>query len=306
MPMTGTLVETIHPAPPYDFALTARASRFYNTLGAFDGSAYWRALRIGQGLALVRLAATGTPDRPAIDVYLMATRGEVDHDALRRHVRRILNLHLDLSGFYDVARRDERLWRVVESLSGLHIFQTETIFEALAITVLEQQISLAAAQRGERWLIEWAGDRIVWNGTAHAVFPPASRLAQASIADLTPTKVTFRRMRTVIDVARMEMENSFERLREQPLDDAYRALVSLSGVGHWTAAWTLARGTGHFIYFGSADVALRAAVNHYVYGQPGRCDAATTDAYFRQFGEHAGLAAYYTLMKWAFDRYATP
>src|SRR5690606_40154913 len=67
---------------------------------------------------------------------------------------------------------------------------------------------------------------------------------------LTPTKVTFRRMRTVIDVARMEMENSFERLREQPLDDAYRALVSLSGVGHWTAAWTLARGTGHFIYFG--------------------------------------------------------
>lgn len=301
--MSTTLLETIYPPPPYDFALTARASRYYNTLGVFESGAYWRALRAGDGLALVKLVSHGTPDRPALDVYLVATRGAVDLQTLRVHVRRILNLHLDLSGFYAIARDDARLWRVVEPLSGLHIFQAETLFEALAITVLEQQISLAAAQKGERWLIGWAGEQIVHNGQTHHVFPAAARLAQATVDDLTPLKVTFRRMRVLMEIARLESENSFERLRDCAPDEAYRALVGLGGVGHWTAAWTLARGTGHFIYFGSADVALRAAVNHYFFGERGRLDPAETDALFSRYGQYAGLAAYYVLMKWAMDRY---
>ena len=54
---------------------------------------------------------------------------------------------------------------------------------------------------------------------------------------------------------------------------------------------------------GSADVALRAAVNHYYHGLPGRADVAVVEQTFAQYGEFAGLAAFYTIMRWAFDRY---
>lgn len=294
---------TLYPTPPYDFALTAYAARYYSTLGMWRGGAFWRALRAGDGLALVKISSAGTVDAPALDVALMATQGAVDEAALAQTVTRMLNPQLELAPFYAAARRDPALWQVIEPLYGLHIFQTETLYEALSITVIEQQIALAAAQRGERWLIEWAGDHLHYNGDTFAVFPHPARLASATIEDLIPLKITFGRMQRLIDIAQREMRESFEALRGQPHEAIYTALTALKGVGHWTAAWTMNRGLGHLVYVGSADVALRAAVNHYFFGAAGRADTDVTDAVFARCGECAGLAAYYTLMKWAFDRY---
>jgi DNA-3-methyladenine glycosylase II len=192
---------------------------------------------------------------------------------------------------------------IVEALYGLHIFQTESLYEALTITVIEQQIALAAAQRGERWLIGWAGERIEYDGETFYTFPRAERLASASVENLIPLKITFGRMQRLIDIAHLEMQHSFERLRDLPHEDIYAALTALKGVGHWTAAWAMNRGLGRLVYVGSADVALRAAVNWYFYGLKGRADTVLTDAVFARYGEYAGLAAYYTLMKWALDRY---
>lgn len=297
------LLATFNPPAPYDFARTAAASRYYTTLGEQRGGAYWRALRSGRGLALVRFVGRGTPDRPAVDVYLVAARGDVDADGLRATACRLLNLHLDLAPFHARAGGQPWLAGVVAPLRGLHIFQAETLFEALAVTIIEQQIALSAAQRAERWLIDREGEALEHAGRRYAVFPSAARLAALTVDDLTPLKITFRRMRVLIDVARAECAGSFEGLRALPPDEAYRALVAIPGVGHWTAAWTLIRGLGRFLYVGSADVALRAAAHQYVTGTRGRFSTAETDALFAALGEDAGLAAYYTLMRWGHERY---
>jgi DNA-3-methyladenine glycosylase II len=168
------------------------------------------------------------------------------------------------------------------------------------VTIIEQQIALAAAQRGERWLVGWAGDCIEYKGEHFYTFPRRERLAAATVDDLTPLKITFIRMARLIDLA---LTFDPEPLRALPHEAAYRALVALKGVGHWTAAWTLMRGANQPVYVGSADVALRAAVNHYWHGAKGRADTAATDALFARFGAFGGLAAFTTLMRWALDRY---
>jgi 3-methyladenine DNA glycosylase/8-oxoguanine DNA glycosylase len=108
-------------------------------------------------------------------------------------------------------------------------------------------------------------------------------------------------MQRLIDAARLA--ETLEALRDQPTEIAYTGLMGLKGVGHWTAAWTLIRAQGQYHYVGSADVALRAAVNFYYHGLSGRADRALTDQTFAQYGAFDGLAAYYTLMRWAFERY---
>lgn len=296
---------TYHPIPPYNFALTAYASRYYSTLGVLRGDAYRRALRVDGVPALVEVSGEGTVDAPIVHARLLTSRGEVDPAALEVAVARLLNLNADQGPFYAFARAHPGVWRTVEPLYGLHSLQHDSLFEALTITIIEQQIALRMAQQGERWLIAAYGDALEYDGERYFAFPTPGRLAGLTVADLTPLKITFRRMQTLIDVARREVEGEtkLEALRQRPTSEVYHALVRMKGVGHWTAAWAITRALGEYPYVGRADVALRAAVNAYYFGENGRADAAVMDALFEEFGRFAGVIGFYTLMRWALDRY---
>jgi len=193
------------------------------------------------------------------------------------------------------------LAQTVQVLYGLHSLQADSLFEALALTIIEQQIALRMAQTAERWLLVWGGESITYEGEVYYAFPHPEQIAAAAVADLTPLKITFMRMQRLIDLARVA--ESLEALRDQPAEIAYAGLIGFKGVGHWTVAWTLVRAQGQYPYVGVSDVALRAAVNAYYFGLPGRADVPLVDQTFAQYGEFAGIAAYYTLARWAFARY---
>jgi DNA-3-methyladenine glycosylase II len=297
---------TYYPLPPYNFALTAYASRYYSTLGVLRAEAYQRVLRVNGIPALIEVSGAGTVDAPILHARLLTSGGPVDAAALEVAVVRLLNLNADQAPFYAFARAHPGVWRTVEPLYGLHTFQHDSLFESLAITIIEQQIALRMAQQGERWLIATYGESLDYQGERYYAFPTPQRLAALTVDDLKPLKITFRRMQTVIDVARREVdgETRLEALRERPAGEVYHALVRMKGVGHWTAAWAITRALGEYPYVGRADVALRAAVNAYYFGENGRADADVMDALFKEFGRFAGVIGFYTLMRWAFDRYA--
>jgi DNA-3-methyladenine glycosylase II len=289
-----------YPLPPYDFALTLEAGRGLFIMGEIRDGAYRRAFRVGEALALVEVRSVGTISEPALNARLLAARGAVDEAALWAKTRRILNVGADLAPFYALAETDPVLRQTVSLLYGLHSLQADSLFEAVALTMIEQQIALKMAQTAERWLLVWGGDSIEYGGEAYYAFPRPERIAAASVDDLTPLKITFARMQRLIDLA--NVAESLEALRDQPAELLYERLVGFKGVGHWTAAWALIRAQGHYPYVGAADVALRAAVNAYWFGLPGRADAALVDRTLAQYGAYSGLAAYYTLMRWALKR----
>lgn len=294
------------PTPPYDFERTLAASRFIFVAGEVRPNAYRRALRVGETLALVEINSVGTDDAPELHAQVLATKGIVDEAALAAKLRRVLNLDADLAAFYALAEGEPVLAQTVRQLYGLHTMQADTMFEAVLLTMIEQQIALKMAQAAERWLLAWGGAALVYDGQTYSAFPAPERIAAASLADLAPLKITFGRMQRMIDLAQAVVSGAFdlEALRDQPASEAYTKLVALKGVGHWTAAWALVRAQGRHPFVGASDVALRAAVNHYYHGLPGRADVAVVEQTFAQYGEFAGLAAFYTIMRWAFDRYA--
>jgi 3-methyladenine DNA glycosylase/8-oxoguanine DNA glycosylase len=290
-----------YPQPPYDFALTADASRYYSTLHRLENGALRRTLRIGDQVVLVRAASTGTVDQPVIDVEVEAASGTVSLDQVELKLRRWLAIDGDLRAFYAAANRDPALAETVRKLRGLHLLRTDSLFEAAVVTMIEQQIALKAAQRAEHWMIQTYGDVITHMGRAYPVFPAAARLAALDEAALTPLKITFVRIRRLLALA--QHETALESLLLLDGDSAYRGLIAYAGIGHWTAAWTLIRALGHYRYVGSGDVALRAAVNAYWHGLPGKAPTAETDAIFARFAPHDGLASVYTLIRWGIERY---
>jgi DNA-3-methyladenine glycosylase II len=296
---------TLTPTPPYDFARTIRASRYTYTLGVVHGDVYRRLLHVGDGIALVEVSSVGTVEQPQLEARLLASIGLVDEARIARAVRRLMNLDADLSLFYAVAQDHLPLRETVALHYGLHALQADTMFEAVALTIIEQQIALLTAQKAERWLAQTYGDSLTYEGETYYSFPTAAQIAPLTIDDLTPLKITFRRMQVLIDLARLAVTGALdlEGLREGTPADAYRALMAVKGIGHWTSSWAITRGLGAFAYVGSSDVALQAAVNRYFYDLPGRVTPALVDETFASFGEFAGAAAFYILLRWATEKY---
>jgi DNA-3-methyladenine glycosylase II len=127
-------------------------------------------------------------------------------------------------------------------------------------------------------------------------------LASATVDDLIPLKITFKRMQMLIDLARAIVEGTIDLDAWMRLDAAalYDKLCSLHGVGHWTAAVVVTRTKGIFQHIAHNDVALQAAVAHYF--QTGK-SAPDVLRIMGQYGEYGGLVAHFTLMRWVLDRY---
>ncbi len=295
-----------HPRPPYRFDLLLDIlSRYaYPPLDRAHDGAYWRALRAGDGLALLRVTGRGTADQPVLDVELMAHTGHVDVDSALTTLHTILAPDEDQTAFYAAAGAEPALWNIIQPLLGLPSARAATLFEALAQTIIEQQIAWVTAQKAQRWLVEWAGDAIEYQGKRYPVFPTPEQIAAATIDDLTPLKITFRRMALLIEVARQTAsgELDLESLRLAEPQTAYQALLCIKGIGPWTVAWTLERAFGHYRVKDN-DVALQAAVNLYFYGGTGRIPPQQVTQTFAPYGEFAGHAARYTISRWVLDRY---
>ena len=297
---------TLRPQPPYNFPLLLDfLSRFaYPTLDITRDSAYWRALRVGDGLALVCVTGRGSLDEPELDVHLAASTGEIDTAAALEALAQVMPLDTP-QAFYDFARSDERLWGVVEPLLGLPDLRCATLFEALMQTVIEQQIAWVAAQKAQRWLVEWANNTIAHDGQTYYAFPSPDQLMKATVDDLKPLKITFKRMALMIDIASRVNAGALdlEGVRAFAPHDAYQHLLQIKGIGHWTAVVALERAYGYDGWIAHNDVVLQSATNRYFYGGQGRILAEQVTETFTRYGAFAGLAARYTMFRWVLEQY---
>jgi len=115
-------------------------------------------------------------------------------------------------------------------------------------------------------------------------------------------QITFKRMLLLIDIAQKFADNPTYLQQQEPINtqNLYDDLLKIRGVGHWTASVVVSRATGIYPFVPHNDVALQAAVSEYFSVEK---SAAAIKAIFANYGEFAGLAAHFTLMKWVLDKY---
>lgn len=297
------MTHILSPNPPYNFALLLDIlARFaHPSTDTTHAGAYWRTLHVADSLALLRV----TPQTDGLCVALCAQTGPVSTQEALNRLGHVLPLNTDHTAFYEQARQDNKLWAIVEPLQGLPEWRTASVFEALAQAIIEQQIAWTAAQRAQRWLVEWAGNAMVYEGRSYYAFPTAEQIAAASVDDLKPLKITFKRMGLLIDIAQQSLSGKLdlEALATADPQEAYQYLLQIKGIGHWTAAVTLERALGHRQHITHNDVALQAAVNRYFHGGSGRITQQQLIDTLSPYGAFAGLAAHYTLLRWVLDEY---
>jgi DNA-3-methyladenine glycosylase II len=253
---------TIPTPQPFDFNLTVGHQTYYRgKAGAdlFAEGTYYRALRHVDRVVVAAAAPYGD-DKLAIRLPLGGSPDDLGFAA--EMMARLLGLDIDLTGFYRLLASDEVLFGAVGTLRGLRPTRSESVFEALVMAIVAQQISSAIARIIRDGLVGAFGEPVTVDGYELQAFPAAETLLRAGTDALRAHKLSARKVEYIQDMAQRTMAGTLEAERFAGMDDeeATAELMSMRGIGRWTAEGVLIRALGRTDLLPAGDVALRKVV----------------------------------------------
>jgi DNA-3-methyladenine glycosylase II len=146
-----------------------------------------------------------------------------------------LDLKRDVSGFVRMAGSDPLMKDLAERYAGLRIIGIPDLFEALVWAVIGQQINLTFAYKLKKALVEKYGTCYPYQGHFFWSFPEPGKIAALEAEDLKQLQFTARKAEYIIGIAKLMADKKLKKndLLSQP--GARDVLMSLKGVGAWTA-----------------------------------------------------------------------
>ncbi|HEV2592732.1 MAG TPA: hypothetical protein VGU02_12655 [Gaiellaceae bacterium] len=192
------------------------------------------------------------------EVRIAPAPGGVDvspyDDEIRAEIEVLLGVPFDLRSFYAWVAADPVLGPIAARLQGFRPPLAPDPFETLVTSITAQQVSLFSAFAIRSRMIERFGVR-----AEHAyAFPTRERLAAATEDELFAVGFSRRKAEYVIGLARSDLDlDALETLDD---DDIRARIVSLRGLGPWTAEWFLARHLARPRAWPVGDIALQKAV----------------------------------------------
>ena len=261
------LIASIKPVPPFNFELTAGYHTYFQSrygTDTMEDSVYRRLLDLDDKLVLASVRSIGTLDAPELALELQGPELSPDDvESATDRVSWLLGVDQDLAPFYELGRADQAMAGLVEQFYGLHLPHTASVFEALVLAVLGQQISTSVARIIRTLLIETFGPSAEFDGETYYAFPRPASIWASSPAELHTMKLTQRKSEYVYGLAgsALDPETGLERLEELTDQEIVEKLVALRGVGMWTAQWALIRAVGRPDALPLGDLALRRVVS---------------------------------------------
>jgi AraC family transcriptional regulator of adaptative response / DNA-3-methyladenine glycosylase II len=247
--------------PPYDWTsmIEFLAARAIPTVEVVEDERYRRTIVVHGRHGTIEVRPGGGGDA------LTATIRFPDASAVPtivRRIRRVFDLDTDVGLISAQLSADPVLAPLVAARPGLRVPGAWDGFELAVRAMLGQQITVGAARLLIGRLVEAHGEPLrATSGNEEpglsAVFPTSERVADADLSRLGMPRaraVAISRMAAVAaaDPALFRCEG--------PLDAAITRLVSLPGIGDWTAHYIAMRALREPDAFPAADVGLLRAV----------------------------------------------
>lgn len=221
-----------------------------------DGS-IWRTSLMADGPVTVRIARTG---ERSVECRMWGAGATEFAESLPA----FLGADDDPSGFRP---HHPTLAAAARRVSHLRLGRTGRVLEALIPAVLEQRVHGADARRSWRRLVTRYGSPAPGPAPAHLRVPPSPEVWQRIPSwEYHRANVDPGRARTIVGCARRA--DALERLTTGSVEHARTGLMSLPGVGQWTAAETLQRAFGDADALSVGDYHLAAMVGWSLLGRP--------------------------------------
>jgi AraC family transcriptional regulator, regulatory protein of adaptative response / DNA-3-methyladenine glycosylase II len=219
-----------------------------------DG-AYRRTLRLPSGNGIVAL--TPAPDHVRCVLVLNDFR---DLATATARCRRLLDLDADPDAVVEALSGDPDLRAVVAKAPGQRIPRTVDEAELAVRAVLGQQVSTKAARTHARRLVVAYGHQIHDpEGTLTHTFPSVEQLLENGEIDPVHLAVPQARQRTISALVAGLADGSVVLDAGSDWNRARSQLLTLPGIGPWTAEVIAMRGLGDPDAFPASDLGLKLA-----------------------------------------------
>lgn len=246
---------TLDAIPPFRLDLTAWAIRRRpaNAIDAWDSKKYERVLAVRGKPVLVSVKQVGTAN---LEVTAAGERiSESAKRAVTAALERLLGLGIGLEPFYRLAAEHPRLNELAVRFRGLKPPRFPTVWEALVDGIACQQLSLNVGIPLLNRLAALCGLPY----RERRAFPRPEDLAAADPDALRSLGFSGAKVRALIGLGREIAAGRLDPEAWEALDEeeALSRLMSLRGVGRWTAEYTLLRGMGRISLFPGDDIGAR-------------------------------------------------
>ena len=187
---------------------------------------------------------------------------------------------------------------VARRLRGLRSPTTQTVFESLVDSIVEQQISLKAAHTIQMKMIKNFGDNLKIGNRIYYAFPEPQKLASLNLEMLKRCGLSLKKSEYIGDISRSITEGNLDLenfKNHENTKEIIEELCKIRGIGIWTAELTMIRGMHKLESFPADDIGLRRIISHY-YCNDKEITAMEGRRIAENWGKWKGLAGYYLLI----------
>jgi len=227
---------------PYDFELSTARFRDFGT----DGATVLHEGGLHRVVAGREVRVTAADGGVTIEPW---------SEEAAQGIGQLLGVSFDLGAFQSWAADEPVLGPIVEALPGFRPTLNPEPFEALVVAITTQQISLRAAAAIR-------GNLVRAYGVEHAVaweFPTRERIRELRPRHFTPLGFSRAKAEYVLELAHSRLD--FEALAALDDDEVIAEIISVRGLGRWTADWFLARHLARPHAWPAGDLGVRKAVS---------------------------------------------
>ena len=286
---------------PFRFDLSAEIfSNGDKQIRKYEKNSFWQIIRANGKLILATVKSEGTIDQPKLSAELKSDKTLTQDDAKKAQetISVLFSLNFNLAPFYKDVKTDDTMTRVTQKLWGLKSPTTQTAFEALIDSIVEQQISLKVANSIESKLTKRFGDNLSVEGEVYYTYPTPQKLASVDIDAIRQCGLSQRKAEYIQGIAELVAndELDLEKLKNcDSADEIISELDRIRGVGVWTAELTMLRGMQKCEALPADDLGLRRTIARYYCG--GKViNSARARQIAENWGRWKGLSAYYLIV----------
>ena len=255
---TGTVTLKLPYREPYDWdgLLDYLRRRAVPGVEQVDGEVYRRTIGIEGDSSVIEVRSCRTQPCVVLEVDASARRHLLE---VTERVRRLFDLVTDPVPIAEHLARDPQLSAAVRRRPGLRVPGAWDPFELAVRAILGQQVSVKGATTIAGRIAKRYGRPVPGADPSgpHLLFPDARTLADA---DLGSIGMPGKRAHAVNELARRVRDGELPLSWGECADDTHDGLVSIPGVGEWTARYIAMRGLGQPDAFLAGDLGVRKAM----------------------------------------------
>lgn len=241
-----------------DLTVWALRRRQKNIIDQWNGNQYTRVIVCSNAPVKLTITQEFGINDPRIIISMQSNK-EITH-GMQKNIQSIIQnmfgLTMNLQPFYALANCSQLLDPLVKQFAGVRPPRFPSIFESLINSIACQQLTLDVGILMLNRFAERFGAKFEDNNKILYAFPRPEDLADASLEDITKLGFSNQKARAIKELAAKFITNAIDWMHLEQMEnkEAIEYLLTIRGIGRWSAEYVLLRGLGRLDTFPGDDV----------------------------------------------------